>query len=190
VLQKAEGTPIDWKAGKNVTVKVMKKKPRRGAPPTAKPQTKTEPVDSFFTFFSPPEIPQTAEAVEALDPDAVEALREEVEADFEVGMVLRDELAPDAYRWFTGEAAQDEDEDEDDEDEDDEDEDDDDEDDEESEEEEEDDDDGGKKRGGRKGGNAKGKGRGGGGGGGGAGGGAPAGAPLGPDGKPQECKQQ
>lgn len=175
VLQKAEGTPIDWKAGKNVTVKVMKKKPRRGAPPTAKPQTKTEPVPSFFNFFSPPEIPQTAEAVAELDEEAIDELREEVEADFEIGMVLRDELVPDAYRWFSGEAAEEEDEDEDDEDDEDEDDDDDDDEDDEdddSEEEEDSDDDGaGKKK--KK-----------------AGGKKAAGPPLGPDGKPQECKQQ
>jgi nucleosome assembly protein 1-like 1 len=182
VLQKAEGTPIDWKAGKNVTVKVMKKKPRRGAPANAKPQTKTEPVPSFFRFFSPPEIPQTAEAVAELDEEAVEELREEVEADFELGMILRDELVPDAYRWWSGEAAEEEDEeeDEDDDDEDDDDEGDDDEDDdsEEDEEDESDDEGGGGKKGKKGGGKKGGK------------GGAAGGVPLGPDGKPQDCKQQ
>jgi len=168
-----------------VTVKILKKKPRRGAPPTARPQTKTEPVPSFFSFFSPPEIPQTADEVRELDEDAVEGLREEVEADFEVGMVLRDELIPDALRWYTGEAAQSDDED-DEEDEDDEDEDDGDEDDEDDEDDDDDEDEdsdgdggGGKGKRGRGGGGKKGGKK--------AGGAA---APLGPDGKPQECKQQ
>jgi hypothetical protein len=39
-----------------VTVKLMKKKPKKGAPKDAKPQTKLEPVDSFFNFFSPPQV--------------------------------------------------------------------------------------------------------------------------------------
>lgn len=54
VLEKSEGSTIDWLPGKNVTVKVLKKKPKKGS--TAKPQTKTEQVDSFFNFFSPPQV--------------------------------------------------------------------------------------------------------------------------------------
>jgi hypothetical protein len=34
----------------------MKKKPKKGARPDAKPQTKLEPVESFFNFFSPPQV--------------------------------------------------------------------------------------------------------------------------------------
>lgn len=34
----------------------MKKKPKKGAKPDAKPITKTEPVDSFFNFFNPPQV--------------------------------------------------------------------------------------------------------------------------------------
>jgi hypothetical protein len=37
-------------------MKLMKKKPKKGAKPDAKPQTKLEPVESFFNFFSPPEV--------------------------------------------------------------------------------------------------------------------------------------
>jgi nucleosome assembly protein 1-like 1 len=34
----------------------MKKKPKKGGKPDAKPQTKIEPVESFFNFFSPPNV--------------------------------------------------------------------------------------------------------------------------------------
>lgn len=34
----------------------MKKKPKKGARPDARPQTKLEPVDSFFNFFKPPQV--------------------------------------------------------------------------------------------------------------------------------------
>jgi hypothetical protein len=35
---------------------VMKKKPKKGAKPDARPQTKLEPVESFFNFFTPPTV--------------------------------------------------------------------------------------------------------------------------------------
>jgi hypothetical protein len=34
----------------------MKKKPKKGGKPDAKPQTKIEPVESFFNFFKPPAV--------------------------------------------------------------------------------------------------------------------------------------
>jgi len=37
-------------------MKLMKKKPKKGAKADAKPQTKMEPVDSFFNFFNPPQV--------------------------------------------------------------------------------------------------------------------------------------
>ena len=50
-------TEIDWYPSKNITQKVMKKKPKKGAK-NAKPVTKTEQCDSFFNFFSPPQVPE------------------------------------------------------------------------------------------------------------------------------------
>lgn len=49
-------TEIEWNAGKNLTQKVLKKKPKKGAKNT-KPVTKTEQCESFFNFFSPPQVP-------------------------------------------------------------------------------------------------------------------------------------
>ena len=49
-------TEIEWVAGKNLTQKVLKKKPKKGAKNT-KPVTKTEQCESFFNFFSPPQVP-------------------------------------------------------------------------------------------------------------------------------------
>jgi nucleosome assembly protein 1-like 1 len=134
VLERAEGTKIEWASGKNPTVKVMKKKPKKGAKPGTKPLTKLEPVPSFFSFFSPPEVP--AEGTE-LSEDAIEELQATMEEDYEMGETIREKLIPHAVAWYTGEAIEqeefgDEDDDEDDEedDEDDDDEDDDEEDDE------------------------------------------------------------
>lgn len=101
VLEKAVGTDIAWKPGKNVTVKVMKKKPKKGAKPDAKPLTKTEPVDSFFNFFNPPQIPNEADEMEE---EEMEQLQERIEEDYEMGDTIRGRLIPHAVSWYTGEA--------------------------------------------------------------------------------------
>ena len=161
-LVASKGTDIAWTAGKDPTVKVFKKK---GAKPGAKPQTKIERVDSFFNFFSPPEVPEEDDEIEA---DELEQLQEALEADHEMGTILKDEIIPNAVSWFTGAAMQEDEGEEEDEDEDGDDED---EDDDEEEEEEE-------VVVAPKGGKKGGKGR-----------GAPRGGAGGGD-KPEECKQQ
>ena len=117
MLELAEGTEIALAAGKDPTVKVMKKKPKKGG----KPLTKLEPCDSFFRFFSPPAVPDDPD--EMTEEDA-EALQDAVEADYEVGAMIKEEIIPQAINWFTGaavEAGEDEDEEGDDDDDDDED---------------------------------------------------------------------
>ena len=128
MLELAKGTTINWAAGKDPTVKVMKKKAKKGG----KPLTKLEPCESFFRFFSPPDMPEDED--ELTEEDA-EALQEAVEADFELGAAIREDIIPQAIAWFTGAAIEagdddDEEDDEDDEEDDDEEEDDDDDDDE------------------------------------------------------------
>lgn len=46
---------IDWKKGKNVTLKTIKKKQKHKGRGTVRTVTKTVTNDSFFNFFSPPE---------------------------------------------------------------------------------------------------------------------------------------
>jgi nucleosome assembly protein 1-like 1 len=41
----------------------MKKKPRKGSKNT-KPMTKTEDCESFFNFFSPPQVPDDEEEID------------------------------------------------------------------------------------------------------------------------------
>ena len=53
-------TTIEWLPGKCLTQKILKKKPKKGLK-NAKPITKTEDCESFFNFFSPPEVPDDAE---------------------------------------------------------------------------------------------------------------------------------
>ncbi|KAL6618871.1 hypothetical protein ACP70R_034010 [Stipagrostis hirtigluma subsp. patula] len=140
ILEKAIGTEIEWYPGKCLTQKVLKKKPRKGSK-NSKPITKTEDCESFFNFFSPPQVPDDDEEI---DEDTAEQLQNQMEQDYDIGSTIRDKIIPHAVSWFTGEAAQDEDfegimDDEEDDDEDDDD------DEDEDEEDEDDDDVGGKK---------------------------------------------
>jgi len=61
VLEKAEGTEIQWAEGKNVTVKIKKKKQRNKNGKGTRTVTKVEPCESFFNFFAPPSIPNPEE---------------------------------------------------------------------------------------------------------------------------------
>ncbi|KAJ6295778.1 hypothetical protein OIU78_023747 [Salix suchowensis] len=144
ILEKAIGTEIEWYPGKCLTQKLLKKKPKKGSK-NAKPVTKTEDCESFFNFFSPPQVPEDDEDI---DEDTAEELQNQMEQDYDIGSTIRDKIIPHAVSWFTGEAVQgdelglddDDDGEDDDEDEDEEDEDEEDEDDEEEDEEEEDED--------------------------------------------------
>lgn len=136
ILEKAIGTDIQWHPGKCLTQKILKKKPKKGSK-NAKPITKTEDCESFFNFFSPPQVPEEDEDI---DEDMAEELQNQMEQDYDIGSTIKDKIIPHAVSWFTGEALQgdefedledEEDDDEDDEEDDDEDDDDDDEDEEE-----------------------------------------------------------
>jgi len=109
MLAQCTGTKIEWAAGKDITMKLMKKKGKKG-----KTQFKTEKADSFFNFFNPPRIPDMADAP---DEDEMEELQMELEQHYDVGTTIRDEVIPNAVKWFTGEALEDMEDDDDDDDE-------------------------------------------------------------------------
>lgn len=102
VLDKSEGCEIEWKAGKNLTVKVTTKKQKAKGGKQTRQVTKEEPCDSFFNFFKPPQIPDDADDDED---DMDEALEEMMEQDYEIGCILKDTIIPKAVNWYTGEAA-------------------------------------------------------------------------------------
>ncbi|XP_058228275.1 nucleosome assembly protein 1;4-like [Rhododendron vialii] len=147
ILEKAIGTEIEWYPGKSLTQKILKKKPKKGSK-NAKPITKTENCESFFNFFSPPQVPENDDDI---DEDVADELQSQMEQDYDIGSTIRDKIIPHAVSWFTGEAAQDDEfedieEDDDEDEEGDEDEDEEDEDDDEEDEDEDDDGEKGKSR--------------------------------------------
>jgi len=122
-IVKSKGCEIQWNKGKNVTMKMVKKRQKHKNRGTIRVVTKEVQTDSFFNFFSPPTVPEGPDT-ELEDNDEMSLLA----ADFEIGHMLRDSIVPKAVLYYTGEVG-DEDEgdyDEEDEDEDDEEEDDDD----------------------------------------------------------------
>ncbi|GFP84481.1 nucleosome assembly protein 1 [Phtheirospermum japonicum] len=82
ILEKAIGTEIEWYPGKCLTQKILKKKAKKGSK-SAKPITKTEQCESFFNFFSPPQVPDEDE----IDEDAAEELQNMMEQDYDIGWV-------------------------------------------------------------------------------------------------------
>ncbi|ELU16365.1 hypothetical protein CAPTEDRAFT_163453 [Capitella teleta] len=99
---KCKGCTIDWKKGKNVTVKLIKKTQKHKNRGTKRTITKTVQNDSFFNFFTPPDVP---EGDEEADEDT-EAL---LAADFEIGHFIRERIVPRAVLYFTGEALEEDD---------------------------------------------------------------------------------
>ncbi|KVH02507.1 Nucleosome assembly protein (NAP) [Cynara cardunculus var. scolymus] len=96
-------TVIEWFPGKNLTQKVLRKKPKKGSRSPKPPITKTEDCESFFNFFNPPQIPDDEEDI---DEDIAELLQSQMEHDYDIGSTIRDKIIPHAVSWFTGEAAQ------------------------------------------------------------------------------------
>jgi len=114
IYDHAEGDKIDWKAGKDLTVRVESKKQRNKSmsyPLDAQPQLltdfidtkqtrvvkKTVPTESFFNFFSPPAAPGE-------DDDVASDIEERLELDYQLGEDIKEKLIPRAIDWFTGEA--------------------------------------------------------------------------------------
>ena len=132
---KCTGCTIDWKKGKNLTVKQVKKKQKHKSKGSIRTITKQVKADSFFNFFDPPIVPDDPNAevdedtqvrlsrypFSSLNGHHLQAL---LTVDFEIGHYIRERIVPRAVLFFTGEALDDEsDYDEEDEDEDDDDED-------------------------------------------------------------------
>ncbi|XP_071452696.1 nucleosome assembly protein 1-like 1-B [Hetaerina americana] len=97
-IYKCKGCTIDWKKGKNVTLKVIKKKQKHKSCGSLRTVIKTVQNDSFFNFFNPPTVPEGREG--EVDRE-VQAL---LTYDFEVGHYIRESIVPHAVLYFTGEA--------------------------------------------------------------------------------------
>jgi len=102
---KCNGCKIDWKKGKDVTVKVIKKRQKHKSKGSVRTIEKKIKADSFFNFFDPPIVPSLEDGAEEMDEETEQLLA----ADFEIGHFFRDRIIPRAVLYFTGEALEEDD---------------------------------------------------------------------------------
>ncbi|OJJ06900.1 hypothetical protein ASPVEDRAFT_88171 [Aspergillus versicolor CBS 583.65] len=100
IYDHAEGTKIDWKAEKDLTVRVESKKQRNKNTKQTRVVKITVPTESFFNFFAPPQPPAEDDDTVATD------IEERLELDYQLGEDIKEKLIPRAIDWFTGEALQ------------------------------------------------------------------------------------
>jgi nucleosome assembly protein 1-like 1 len=108
------GTEIEWKDGKNLCVKEIKKKQKAKAGKNKgqiRTITKQVPCPSFFHYFGEPSSADEEEEEEREENEEGEEERIKLneEEDYEVAHAIRTCLIPDAVLWFTGEARDDDD---------------------------------------------------------------------------------
>ncbi|KAK9497507.1 hypothetical protein O3M35_004213 [Rhynocoris fuscipes] len=103
-IYKCKGCTINWKTGKDVTVKVVKKRQKHKSRGNTRTVTKLVKNDSFFNFFSPPVVKDGCEA------DLDEETQALLTSDFEIGHYIRERIVPNAVLYYTGEALDDEEE--------------------------------------------------------------------------------
>lgn len=87
-------------------MKTIKKKQKHKARGAVRTITKEVPNDSFFNFFSPPDVPEDESK---LDEESQNILG----TDFEIGHFLRARIIPKAVLYYTGDVVDDEDDDDD-----------------------------------------------------------------------------
>lgn len=118
-LYKSVGCKIDWHKGKDVTMRVVKKKQKHKSTGTIRVVSKEEKQDSFFNFFESPTPDgirpsyksitspsqfKTDDSGQMDDEDEMNEEDEELyEADFEIGHFLKEFLIPKAVLYYTGE---------------------------------------------------------------------------------------
>eukprot|EP00953_Heterococcus_sp_UTEX-ZZ885_P035174 18167-Heterococcus_DN1.PRE.1 len=114
LLESVKGTEIQWHSKKNLCEKTVKQKAGKPRGRNAQQQrvtVKTKKTDSFFKFFMEPIMADMDDEEEEDEESAPYELNYEV--DYEVALVLRNHIVPNAILWYTGEAVSDDEEDDD-----------------------------------------------------------------------------
>lgn len=101
VYDHATGSEIAWKDGKNLCFKTVTKTQRQKNGKGTRIVKREEPQDSFFHFFQPPTMDEEEDGEDEAD---IEELEQELEADYEMGDLIKCEIVPNAVHWFTGKA--------------------------------------------------------------------------------------
>lgn len=96
VVDRTEGTTIEWKEGKNLTVTIKARKHKVKGSTVAQVVKKTEPAASFFNFFSPKSSDNLEEGEDEED------FETQLAFDFDLAETIKDKLIFHAVDWYTG----------------------------------------------------------------------------------------
>ncbi|OEH76253.1 nucleosome assembly protein [Cyclospora cayetanensis] len=107
-LTSTHSTPIEWLEGKDVTKKTVIRKQRNRKTKQTRTVAETVDANSFFNLFVDHEIPSD-EKLEQMEEKEVEELQMVVEADYDIGITIRDKIIPRAVDWFLGQVDDDSD---------------------------------------------------------------------------------
>ncbi|EFC37379.1 predicted protein [Naegleria gruberi] len=91
----SEGTEITWAEGKDLTVKVTTKKQKHKSGNRTRTIQVKEPKDSFFNFFK-----NLDEEIQKEENEENMILQELLEADAEIGDILKERIIPNAVDYF------------------------------------------------------------------------------------------
>jgi nucleosome assembly protein 1-like 1 len=99
-----EGTEIDWKEGKNITKKIIKKKQKNKKTKAVREVTKTVDIDSFFNYFKSNKAPtkEEEEMMEMEDDEENEKAIAGFHNDMSITEELTEEVIPQAVYFYFG----------------------------------------------------------------------------------------
>lgn len=107
-LTSTHSTQIEWAKDKDVTKKTVLRKQRNRKTKQTRTVAETVDANSFFNLFVDHEIPSD-EKLEQMEEKEVEELQMVVEADYDIGITIRDKIIPRAVDWFLGQVDDDSD---------------------------------------------------------------------------------
>ncbi|KAI9215876.1 nucleosome assembly protein, partial [Blastocladiella britannica] len=107
VLDKIEGTVIEWKEGKNLAVKTETRKQRHKDTNKTRIVKREVPSDTFFNLFKSRSMPahDDDDDEEDVDDEHLDELEGAMEMEYTLGEEIKDMIIPAALEFFTGEAA-------------------------------------------------------------------------------------
>ncbi|EAN31184.1 Nucleosome assembly protein (NAP) family protein [Theileria parva strain Muguga] len=101
LLQGTVATEINWLPDKDVTKQTVTKIQRHKKTKETRTRVDLEDKPSFFRFFTGQEVP-TTEELNKMSKLEISELEMYVEEDYDIGIVLRDKLVPEAIYWYLG----------------------------------------------------------------------------------------
>ncbi|CDJ57549.1 nucleosome assembly protein, putative [Eimeria maxima] len=107
-LIKCISNKIEWYKEKDITKKIIIRKQRNKKTKQIRTITETVNNNSFFNLFNCHDIPSD-DKLQQMDEKEVEELQMVVEADYDIGITIRDKIIPRAVEWYLGQVDDDSD---------------------------------------------------------------------------------